>query len=83
MAGAIRIHATGGADVLKHEDVEVGQPGPGQLKLKQTAIGLNFIDVYFRTGLYPTPAMPFTPGLEGAGVVEAIGDGVTEVKVGD
>ena len=83
MAGAIRIHETGGADVLRYEDVEVGDPGPGELKLKQTAIGLNFIDVYFRTGLYPAPGLPFTPGLEAAGKVLAVGDGVSDVSVGD
>ncbi len=83
MAGAIRIHKTGEADVLRYEDVEVGEPGPGQLKLKQTAIGLNFIDVYFRTGLYPAPGLPFTPGLEAAGEVLAVGDGVRDVTVGD
>ncbi|MGI9487270.1 MAG: quinone oxidoreductase family protein [Geminicoccaceae bacterium] len=83
MAGAIRIHETGGADVLRYEEVEVGEPGPGQVKLKQTAIGLNFIDVYFRTGLYPAPGLPFTPGLEAAGEVLAVGDGVRDVTVGD
>ncbi|MEM9625583.1 MAG: quinone oxidoreductase [Pseudomonadota bacterium] len=83
MAGAIRIHEAGGADVLRYEDIDVGEPGPGELKLKQTAIGLNFIDVYFRTGLYPAPGLPFTPGLEAAGEVLAIGDGVSDVKVGD
>ena len=83
MAGAIRIHETGGAGVLQYEDVEVGQPGPGQIKLRQTAIGLNFIDVYFRTGLYPAPSLPFTPGLEAAGEVLAVGDGVSDVNVGD
>jgi NADPH2:quinone reductase len=79
----IRVHEIGGPEVLRFEDIEVGAPGPGQVRLRQTAIGLNFIDVYFRTGLYPVPGLPFTPGLEGAGVVEAIGDGVTEVKVRD
>ena len=59
-----------------------GAPGPGQARIRQTAVGLNFIDVYFRTGLYPAPSLPFTPGLEGAGVVEAIGEGVSEVAVG-
>ncbi len=83
MAGAIRVHATGGADTLAYEEVEVGSPGPGQVRLKQTAIGLNYIDVYFRTGLYPAPGLPFTPGLEGAGVVEAVGEGVTDLKAGD
>jgi NADPH2:quinone reductase len=62
--------------------VEVGAPGPGQARLRQTAVGLNFIDVYHRTGLYPNP-LPATPGMEGAGVVEAVGPGVTEVKPGD
>ncbi|MDH3659263.1 MAG: quinone oxidoreductase [Alphaproteobacteria bacterium] len=83
MAGAIRIHETGGAEVLRYEDVDVGEPGPGQIKLKQTAIGLNYIDVYFRTGLYPAPSLPFTPGLEAAGVVEAVGEGVDDLAVGD
>jgi NADPH2:quinone reductase len=83
MAGMIRVHELGGPEALRFEDVEVGAPGAGQVRLRQTAIGLNFIDVYFRTGLYPTPGLPFTPGLEAAGMVEAIGDGVTEVEVGD
>jgi len=83
MAGAIRVHETGGADALRYEDVEVGEPGPGQVRLKQTAIGLNYIDVYFRTGLYPAPGLPFTPGLEAAGVVEAVGEGVRDLAVGD
>ncbi len=82
MAGMVRVHEVGGPEVLRYEQVEVGDPGPGQVRLRQTAIGLNFIDVYFRTGLYPAPALPFTPGQEGAGVVEAVGDGVAEVKVG-
>ena len=83
MAGAVRVHETGGAEVLRFEDVEVGQPGPGEVKLRQTAIGLNYIDVYFRTGLYPAPGSPFTPGLEGAGVVEAVGEGVGDLAAGD
>jgi NADPH2:quinone reductase len=83
MAGAIRIHETGGAEVLRYEEVEVGAPGPGQVRLRQTAIGLNYIDVYFRSGLYPPPGLPFTPGLEAAGVVEAVGDGVLDLKAGD
>ena len=83
MAGAIRVHATGGAEALAYEEVEVGQPGPGEVRLRQTAIGLNYIDVYFRTGLYPAPGSPFTPGLEAAGVVEAVGEGVRDVNVGD
>lgn len=83
MAGAIRVHETGGAEVLRYEDVEVGKPGPGQVRLQQTAIGLNFIDVYFRTGLYPGPGLPFTPGLEAAGKVLEVGEGVDDLAVGD
>lgn len=82
MTKAIRVHAHGGPEVLQWEDVAVGVPGPGQLCLRQEAAGLNFIDVYHRTGQYPQP-LPFTPGVEGAGVVEALGDGVTHVAVGD
>lgn len=83
MVGAILIHETGGANVLSFEEIEVGAPGPGEVRLRQTAIGLNYIDVYFRTGLYPAPGLPFTPGLEAAGVVEAVGDGVRDVTAGD
>ena len=83
MAKAIRIHQTGGPEVLQWEDVSIGQPGPGEVKLKQSAVGLNFIDIYHRTGLYPLAELPATPGMEGAGIVEAIGEGVTEVSVGD
>ena len=82
MPHAIRIHEVGGPDVLRWEDIEVGEPGPGQVKLRQEAVGLNFIDVYHRTGLYPQ-AMPFTPGTEGAGVVEAVGSDVAHFKKGD
>ncbi len=82
MSHAIRIHEIGGPDVLEWEDVEVGEPGPGQVKLKQEAAGLNFIDVYHRTGLYKQE-LPFTPGVEGAGVVEAVGPDVEHVKPGD
>jgi NADPH2:quinone reductase len=82
MAGTIRVHETGGPEVLRYEQVEVGRPGPGQARIRQTAIGLNFIDVYFRTGLYPPPGLPFTPGQEAAGVVEEIGEDVSEVQVG-
>jgi NADPH:quinone reductase len=83
MVGMVRVHAVGGPEVLRFEQVEVGEPGPGQARLRQTAVGLNFIDVYHRTGLYPVAGLPFTPGLEAAGVVEAIGAGVSEVAVGD
>jgi NADPH:quinone reductase len=82
MPHAIRIHQTGGPEVLRWEDIEVGQPGPGQVKLRQEAAGLNFIDVYHRTGLYPQQ-LPFTPGVEGAGVVEAVGPDVDHLKPGD
>ncbi len=83
MPHAIRIHAYGGPEVLKWEEVEVGAPGPGQAKIRQHAAGINFIDVYHRTGLYPQPSFPFTPGSEGAGEVIAVGPSVTDVAVGD
>ncbi len=82
MTKAIRFHQTGGPEVLKWEDVTVGDPGPGEARIKHHAVGLNFIDIYFRTGLYPTP-LPSGLGTEGAGVVEAVGSGVTHVKAGD
>jgi NADPH:quinone reductase len=82
MTHAIRIHEYGGPDVLKWEKVDVGRPGPGEIKIRQTAIGLNFIDVYVRTGLYAQPSLPFVPGMEGAGVVTEIGDGVRDLKIG-
>jgi NADPH2:quinone reductase len=82
MPHAIRVHEAGAPEVLHWEDVEVGEPGPGQVRLCQEAAGLNFIDVYHRTGLYKQE-LPFTPGVEGAGVVEAIGPDVTGVSVGD
>ena len=83
MTHAIRVHAYGGPDALKWEEVEIGQPGPGEVRLKQTAVGLNFIDVYQRTGFYPQASLPFIPGSEGAGVVTAIGEGVKGLTVGD
>lgn len=82
MSHAIRIREVGGPEVLHWEEVEVADPGPGQVKLKQEAAGLNFIDVYHRSGLYPQP-LPVTPGVEGAGTVESVGEGVTNVKAGD
>jgi NADPH:quinone reductase len=82
MPGMIRIHETGGPEVLRYEEVAVGPPGPGEVRLRQTAVGLNFIDVYYRTGLYPPPSLPFVPGLEAAGVVEELGEGVSELAVG-
>ena len=81
-AKAIRLTRTGGPEVLEFADVEVGEPGPGEARVRQHAIGLNFIDVYFRTGLYPMP-LPSGLGQEGAGVVEAVGGGVTHVRPGD
>ena len=83
MTKAIRIHKTGGPEVLSYDDVEVGAPGTGEVRLKQTAIGLNYIDVYHRSGLYPLPDLPIVIGLEGAAVVEAIGDEVTDFRPGD
>jgi len=83
MTQAIRIHEYGGPEVMQWETVEVGTPGEGQVRLRQTAVGLNFIDVYVRTGAYPQPEMPFTPGMEAAGEVVAVGDGVTDLAVGD
>ena len=84
MVKAIRIHELGGPEVLRYEDVDPGKPGKGEVLLRHTAIGLNFIDTYFRTGLYPAPnGLPLTLGGEGAGEVIALGDGVTGLKVGD
>src|SRR5262245_5963861 len=82
MPHAIRIHEHGSAEKLKWEAVEVGDPGPGQVRVRNTAIGLNFIDTYQRSGLYPMQ-LPFTCGSEGAGVVEAVGPQVKELKTGD
>ncbi len=82
MAKAIRFHKTGGPEVMQLEDVSVGDPAAGQARIRQTAIGVNFIDTYHRSGLYPMP-MPSGLGSEGAGVVEAVGPGVADVKVGD
>ncbi len=82
MSKAIRCFKNGGPEVMEYVDVEVGEPGAGEARVRHHAIGLNYIDVYFRTGLYPQ-ALPSGIGMEGAGVVEAIGPGVTEVKVGD
>ncbi|MBH0236560.1 quinone oxidoreductase family protein [Methylobrevis albus] len=81
---AIRVHQHGGPEVLSFEEVALAAPGPGEALLRQTAVGVNFIDVYFRSGLYPAPAgLPLTLGSEGAGIVEAVGEGVTAVKPGD
>ena len=83
MSKAIRIHETGGIDVMRWEDFDPGAPAAGEALIRHEAVGLNFIDVYHRTGLYPLPSLPAIPGMEGAGMVEAIGEGVTEVAVGD
>jgi NADPH2:quinone reductase len=82
MTKAVRFHKTGGPEVLQLEDVQVGEPGQGQARVRHTAIGVNFIDTYQRSGLYPMQ-LPATAGNEGAGVVEAVGPGVTLVKAGD
>ncbi len=83
MVKAIRIYETGGPEVLRYEDIELPAPGAGQVQVRQHAIGVNYLDIYFRTGLYPTPTKPFTPGNEGAGEIVAIGEGVTGFKIGD
>jgi NADPH2:quinone reductase len=83
MAKAIRIYQTGKPEVLLWEDYDPGQPGQGEALIRHEAVGVNFIDIYHRTGLYPIPSLPATPGMEGAGIVEGVGEGVTDVKVGD
>ena len=80
---AVRIHEIGGPDVLKWEAIDILPPGPGEAVIVQGAVGLNFLDVYHRSGVYPVPSMPAIIGSEGAGVVEAVGDGVSEISVGD
>jgi NADPH2:quinone reductase len=84
MVAAVRVHKHGGPEVLTLEDIEIPAPGQGQIKIKQHACGINFIDTYFRMGMYPSPVgMPFTAGNEGAGEVIAVGPGVSDFKVGD
>jgi NADPH2:quinone reductase len=83
MSHAIQVHQPGGPEVLRWEEVEVPDPGPGQVRIRNSAVGLNYIDVYFRTGLYPAPSSPFIPGMEGVGIVEALGSGVKDLAVGD
>ncbi len=83
MAKAIRIHRTGGPEVLTWEEIELPKPGAGEVRVRHSAVGLNFIDTYHRSGLYPLPSLPAVLGMEGAGVVEEVGSGVSEVKVGD
>ena len=83
MPQQIVIHATGGAEVMKWESADLPDPQPDEVQVRHTAIGLNFIDVYFRTGVYAAPRLPFTPGLEAAGVVEKVGASVTDLSAGD
>lgn len=83
MVHGIRVHAVGGPDRLMWDEIEVGEPGPGQVRIKQRAAGLNYIDVYHRTGLYPLASLPAVIGMEGAGDVVALGEGVTSFKIGD
>ena len=83
MVRAIRIHTYGGPEVLRFEDVELASPGPGEARVRNTAIGLNYIDTYHRTGLYPLASLPAVIGMEGAGVVVAVGPGVGDIKAGD
>ncbi|MFI2477515.1 quinone oxidoreductase family protein [Nocardia xishanensis] len=82
MAQAVRFYETGGPEVLRWEDVEVGEPGPGEVRIRHEAVGLNFADTYFRTGLYPSP-LPAGMGVEAAGVIEAVGPGVRDFQPGD
>ncbi|HWX82895.1 MAG TPA: alcohol dehydrogenase catalytic domain-containing protein, partial [Xanthobacteraceae bacterium] len=82
MTHAIRFHKPGGPDVLAWEEVEVGKPGPGQARIRHTAVGLNFVDIYNRSGLYPVQ-LPSGLGGEAAGVVEEVGPGVADLKAGD
>src|SRR5580765_5572234 len=82
MQNATRFHKTGGPEVLRWEEVAVGEPGPGEVRLRHVAVGLNFADTYFRTGLYPAQ-LPSGIGVEASGVVEAVGEGVSNVAPGD
>ena len=83
MTKAIRVHAPGGPEAMLWEDVPTPEPGPGEALVRHAAVGLNYIDVYFRTGLYKAPSLPMTIGMEGAGTVLAVGSGVADVAVGD
>jgi NADPH2:quinone reductase len=83
MVAAVRVHQYGGPEVLKYEEVDLPAPGQGELRVRQTAIGVNYIDTYFRTGQYPAPSLPFIAGNEGAGQVVSVGQGVTGFKLGD
>jgi NADPH2:quinone reductase len=83
MTSAVRIHATGGPEALKWEAVSVGAPGRGEVRVRQHAVGINYIDTYHRSGLYPLPSLPAVIGMEGAGEIVAVGEGVADVKAGD
>jgi NADPH2:quinone reductase len=83
MSKAIRLYETGGPEVMRWEEVEIGSPGPGEVHLRQSVVGLNFIDIYHRSGLYPLGDLPATPGMEGAGVVVATGDDIDDLSPGD
>ena len=83
MPKAIRVHEYGGPEAMVYEDVPTPEPGPGQIRVRQTAIGVNFIDIYFRQGAYKAASLPFTLGKEGAGVVDAVGEGVGDFRVGE
>jgi len=84
MVAAVRVHKTGGPEVLTLDDIDIPAPGQGQIKIKQHACGVNFIDTYFRIGMYPSPVgLPFVSGNEGAGQIIEVGPGVTDLKVGD
>ena len=83
MSYAIMVHETGDSSVLQWQEVKVSSPAPGEVLIRHTAIGLNFIDIYFRSGIYPAPTLPFVPGMEAAGVVESIGEDIVGLEVGD
>lgn len=83
MVAAVRVHKLGGPEVLTYEQIDIGQPGPGQIRIRQRACGINYIDTYYRSGLYPAPSLPFVAGNEGAGDVVAVGEGVKDLKLGD
>ncbi|MGE3150804.1 MAG: alcohol dehydrogenase catalytic domain-containing protein, partial [Pseudorhodoplanes sp.] len=83
MVAAIRVHKTGGPEVLAYEEITLPPPGPGEIRIVHRAIGVNYIDTYLRGGLYPVQNFPFVAGNEGAGDVAAVGSGVTDIKVGD
>ena len=82
MIKAITVHEFGGPEVLKLEDIDISDPGSDEVRIKQTAIAVNYIDTYYRTGLYKAD-LPFIPGEEGAGIIEQLGDSVTDFKIGD